>query len=217
MTSRRGNAGHHVNIMNDTGHDQRITRLQRTKIGDIVTTRNLRLAGSLAMASAVLSIPLLLLSHHFYQSDAQGYTLFLTLIQLAGLFLFIYLNSFLKRFLNLRFAFHETDNYIDFLITITVFLTLASIAALYLPTLAEPLELFSLLLLISFGVGQLLFGIKLFNVPDSLQGMLKPFCLFAILTGLLIATIILLPLASLTGAIADVMLGTIFFRACEKP
>ena len=209
--------GIRINIVNDTGHDQRITRLQRTKIGDIVTTRNLRLAGSLAMASAVLSIPLLLLSHHFYQNDAQGYTLFLTLIQLAGLFLFIYLNSFLKRFLNLRFAFHETDNYIDFLITITVFLTLASIGALYLPTLAEPLELFSLLLLVSFGVGQLLFGIKLFNVPDSLQGMLKPFCLFAILTGLLIATIILLPLASLTGAIADVMLGTIFFRACEKP
>jgi hypothetical protein len=131
--------------------------------------------------------------------------------------LFIYLNTFLKRFLNLRFAFHETDNYIDFLITITIFLTIAGIGALYLPTLAEPLELFSLLLLVSFGVGQLLFGIKLFSVPDSLQGMLKPFCLFAILTGLLIATIFLLPLASLTGAIADVMLGTIFFRACEKP
>ncbi|MRR06288.1 MAG: hypothetical protein EG828_05000 [Deltaproteobacteria bacterium] len=182
-----------------------------------MTTRNLRLAGFLAMASAVLSIPLLLLSHHFYQNDAQGYTLFLTLIQLVGLFLFIYLNSFLKKFLNLRFAFHETDNYIDFLITITVFLTLASIGALYLPTLAEPLELFSLLLLVSFGVGQLLFGIKLFSVPDSLQGMLKPFCLFAILTGLLIATLILLPLASLTGALADVMLGTIFFRAGRKP
>jgi uncharacterized membrane protein (DUF485 family) len=169
------------------------------------------------MTSAILSIPFLLLSHHFYQNDEQGYTFFLTLIQLAGLFLFIYLNTFLKRFLNLRFAFHETDNYIDFLITITIFLTIAGIGALYLPTLAEPLELFSLLLLVSFGVGQLLFGIKLFSVPDSLQGMLKPFCLFAILTGLLIATIFLLPLASLTGAIADVMLGTIFFRACEKP
>ena len=169
------------------------------------------------MTSAVLSIPLLFLSHYFYQNDGQGYTLFLTLIQLAGLFLFIYLNSFLKRFLNLRFAFHETDNYIDFLITITVFLTIASIAELYLPTLAEPLELFSLLLLVSFGVGHLLFGIKLFHLPDSLQGMLKPFCLFAILTGLLIATIILLPLASLTGALADVMLGTIFFRAAKNP
>jgi len=217
LTSRRGNAGHHVNILNDTRHDQRITKVQRTKIGDIVTTRNLRLAGSLAMTSAVLSIPLLLLSFYLYQNDEQGYTLFLTIIQLAGLFLFIYLNSFLKSFLNLRFAFHETDNYIDFLITITIFLTIASIGALYLPTLAEPLELFSLLLLVSFGVGQLLFGIKLFHLPDSLQGMLKPFCLFAILTGLLIASIILLPLASLTGSIADVMLGTIFFRASKKP
>jgi len=73
------------------------------------------------------------------------------------------------------------------------------------------------LLVASFGVGQLLFGIKLFQVPDSLHGMLKPFSFFTIFTGILIATIFLLPLASLTGAIADVMLGTIFFKACEKP
>jgi ABC-type proline/glycine betaine transport system permease subunit len=66
-------------------------------------------------------------------------------------------------------------------------------------------------------VGQLLFGIKLFQLPDSLQGMLKPYCFFTILTGILIATIFLIPLASLTGAIGDVLLGTIFFKACEKP
>jgi hypothetical protein len=180
-----------------------------------VTTRKLRLAGFLAMTSAVLSIPLLLLSYHYYENDEPGYALFLTVTQLAGLCLFIYLNSFLKKFLNLRFTFHETDNYIDFLITIDVFLTLAGIGALFLPTLAVPLEQFSFLLILSFGVGQLLFGIKLFHVPDSLHGMLKPFCFFTILTGILIATIFLLPLASVTGALADVMLGTIFFKACE--
>lgn len=169
------------------------------------------------MTSAVLSIPALLLTYHYYENDEMGYSLFLALIQLIGLNLFIYLNSFLKKFLNLRYAFHETDNYIDFLITTNIFLTLAGIGALLLPALAEPLEQFSLLLIISFGVGQLLFGMKLFQVPDSLHGMLKPFCFFTILTGILIATIFLLPLASLTGALADVMLGTIFFKACETP
>jgi len=182
-----------------------------------VTSRKLRIAGFLAMTSAVLSIPLLLLSYHFYENDEMGYALFLTFAQLAGLCLFTYLNSFLKRFLNLRFSFHETDNYIDFLITINVFLTLAGIGELFLPALAEPLEQFSLLLIASFGVGQLLFGLKLFQVPDSLYGMLKPFSFLTIFTGILIATILLLPLASLTGAIADVILGTIFFKACEKP
>ncbi|MGA7829177.1 MAG: hypothetical protein WCA04_16080 [Geobacteraceae bacterium] len=169
------------------------------------------------MTSAVLSIPVLLLSYHYYENTETGYTLSLALVQIVGLSLFIYLNSFLKKFLNLRFTFHETDNYIDFLITTYIFLTLAGIGALLLPALAEPLEQFSLLLIVSFGVGQLLFGVKLFRVPGSLQGMLKPFCFFTILTGILIATVFLLPLASLTGALADVMLGTIFFKACEKP
>lgn len=185
--------------------------------GELVTTRKLRIAGFLAMTSAILSIPLLLLSYHFYENDGLGYALFLTLTQITGLCLFIYLNTFLKRFLNLRFSFHDADNYIDFLITIYVFLTLAGISVLFLPALAEPLEQFSLLLVASFGVGQLLFGIKLFHVPDSLQGMLKPFCFFTIFTGIFIATIFLLPLASLTGALADVVLGTIFFKTGEKP
>ncbi len=169
------------------------------------------------MTSAILSIPLLLLSNHFYNNDEQGYAFFLSFTQLAGLCLFIYLNSLLKKFLNLRFSFHKTDNYIDFLITINVFLALAGIGALILPALAEPLEQFSLLLIVSFGVGQLLFGIKLFQLPDSLHGMLNPFCLLTILTGIFIATIFLLSLASLTGALADVMLGTIFFKAAGKP
>ncbi|MHC1697003.1 MAG: hypothetical protein AB9919_02835 [Geobacteraceae bacterium] len=181
-----------------------------------MTTRKLRIAGFLAMTSAVLSIPVLLLSYHYYDYDEPGYALFLTLAQIVGLCLFIYLNLFLKKFLNQRFSFHETDNYIDFLITINVFLTLAGIGAILLPALAQPLEQFSLLLILSFGVGQLLFGIKLFNVPDSLQGMLKPLCFFTILTGTLIASIFLMPIASLTGALADVMLGTIFFKAGEK-
>lgn len=168
------------------------------------------------MTSAILSIPVLLLSYHYYENEQPGYALFLTCTQIVGLSLFIYLNSFLKKFLNQRFNFHETDNYIDFLITINVFLTLAGIGALLLPTFAQPLDQFSLLLILSFGVGQLLFGIKLFTVPDSLQGMLKPFCFFTILTGMLIASIFLLPLASLTGALTDVILGTIFFKAAEK-
>jgi hypothetical protein len=180
-----------------------------------VTSNKLRIAGFLAMTSAILSIPLLLLSNHFNENDTMGYALFLTFMQIAGLGLFIYLNSFLKKFLNLRFSFHEVDNYIDFMITINIFLCVAGIAGIFLTTLTEPLAQFSLLLIVSFGIGQLLFGIKLFKLPDSLQGMLKPLCFITMLTGLLIATIFLLPIAAFTGAIADVMLGTIFFQARE--
>lgn len=185
------------------------------KTGEIVTSNKLRIAGFLAMTSAILSIPVLLLSYHFNENDTLGYALFLTFMQIIALCFFTYLNLFLKKFLNLRFSFHDADNYIDFLITINFFLCFAGIAEIYLSTFAEPLEQFSLLLLGSFGIGQLLFGIKLFQLPDTLQGLLKPFCFFVILTGILVTTIFLSPFAALTGAIADVMLGTIFFQACE--
>jgi hypothetical protein len=43
--------------------------------------------------------------------------------------------------------------------------------------------------------------------------MLKPYGIFTIITGALIASVIFLPAAVITGAISDVMLGTIFFQA----
>ena len=187
------------------------------KTGDRVSYKKLRIAGFLAMASAILGIPLVILSYHFSDSKDLTPIVLLTVMQLAGLCLFTYLYSFLKRFLNLRFSFQQTDNYIDFLVTTNIFVALAGISGYFLTALREPLELFSLLLIISFGTVQLLFGIKLLQLSDSLQGMLKPFCYLSILTGIFIATIVLLPIASLTGAIADVMLGTIFFQASESP
>lgn len=187
------------------------------KTGDRVSSKNLRIAGFLAMASAILGIPLLILSHPFSESKYIAPIVLLTVMQLAGLCLYTYLYSFLKTFLNLRFSFHETDNYIDFLVMTNIFVTLAGIAGYFLTAFREPLELFSLLLVISFGTVQLLFGIKLLQLSDSLQGMLKPFCFLSILTGIFITTIVLLPIASFTGAITDVMLGTIFFQASESP
>lgn len=186
------------------------------KTGDSVSSKKLRIAGFLAMASAILGIPLVILSYHFSENKDIAPIVFLTVMQLAGLCLFTYLYSFLKKFLNQKFAFHETDNYIDFLVMTNIFVTLAGISGYFLPDLRDPLEMFSLLLIISFGTAQIFFGIKLLKLSDSPQEILKPFCFLSILTGIFIATIVLLPIASLTGAITDVMLGTIFFQASES-
>ncbi|HOP40723.1 MAG TPA: hypothetical protein PLI53_06730 [Geobacteraceae bacterium] len=182
-----------------------------------MNSKKLRIAGYFAMASAVLGIPLALLSYHFSENKDSMPVVFWAIMQLGALCLFTYLYSVLKKYLNQRFSFHEVDNYIDFLIMINIFVTFAGISGNLLTALREPLEMFSLLLIISFGTAQLFFGIKLFQLSDTLQGMLKPFCFLSILTGIFIATIVLLPIASLTGAITDVMLGTIFFQASESP
>lgn len=181
-----------------------------------MTNTALRWAGFLAMASAVLSIPFLILS--FYLGDREDLVanVLHAAMYLVGTALFIFLASFLKRLLNARHSFHNVDNYIDFLIIINLIMGLAGIAGLFLPTWQEPLNQYAILLIVAFGVANILFGFKLFGLSDPLKGMLKPYCFFTIATGALLASVLLIPLGIITGAIADVMLGTIFFQAVER-
>jgi hypothetical protein len=169
------------------------------------------------MSSAVLSIPFLILSYYLSDGNIPYAPYYQAVMQLVGLVLFTYLILFLKILLNTFHSFHDTDNYIDFLITTNLFAGIAAIAGLFLPSWTEPLDWFFLLLIAAFGVAQILFGIKLFKVPDTLNGMLRPYCIITIITGLFISTVVFLPLGVVTGAISDVMLGTIFFQAARKP
>jgi len=169
------------------------------------------------MTSAVLSIPFLILSFYLSERDDLLAHALQATMHLVGLVLFICLASFLKKLLNTRHSFHEVDNYIDFLITINLILCTTVIAGLFLPSLEEPLNLYSILLIVAFGVAHIPLGLKLLKLSDSLKGMLKPYCFFTITTGILISSVVLMAFGVITGAIADVMLGTIFFQAVEKP
>lgn len=178
-----------------------------------MTNNGFRRAGYLAMTSAILSIPFLVLSYQLSQrEDIFSYAI-QAAMQIAGLFLFIYLAAVLKEYLNHLHSFHEVDNYIDFLITTNLIFSLATVAGLFIPAYENAIERFCFILIVVFGVTQVLFGFKLLHAPDTLKGMLKPYSIFLIATGALIATVVLLPVAVITGAISDVMLGTIFFQA----
>lgn len=177
----------------------------------------LRWAGILAMANAVLSIPFLILSYYLDERGDLAADLIHSAMYLVGTFLFVVLALFLKRLLNSGHSFHQADNSIDFLIIINLILGLAGIAGLFIAPLEEPLNQYSVLLIIAFGIAEIVLGIRLFRLPDSLKGLLKPFCLFTIVTGTFLASVLLMPLGVITGAVADVMLGTIFFQAVSRP
>lgn len=185
--------------------------------GKKVSSKTLRMAGFLAMSSAVLSIPFLILSYYFSDGNIPNTPFFQATMQVVAIILFTCLTWLLKKFLNTRHSFHDTDNYIDFLIATNLFAGSAVIVGLFLPSWTEALDWFSLLLIAAFGVAQILFGIKLLRLPDSLNGMLRPFCFMTITTGLFTSTVVFLPVGVVTGAIADIMLGTIFFQAAGKP
>lgn len=182
-----------------------------------MTVQQLRLAGVLAMTSAILTIPALLLSYHLATTGMQVDHVLLATLELLGLVLFTAIMLLFKKLLNSHFLYHKADNYCDFLVTTYIFFTAANISSLFLPSLQDPLDLFSLLLACAMGIAQIFLGFTLFRLPGTLYGMLKPYCILTITTGILVTSIVLLPIAMLVGAISDVMLGTIFFHAAAAP
>lgn len=181
-----------------------------------MSPKSFRIAGTLAMSSALLSIPFLILSYYFSRDDFPYETYYQSAMHITGIIIFTSVTYLLKKLLHDRHFFQDADNYIDFLIITNLIAGIASTARLYLPQWADALDQFSIILIAAFGITQVLFGFRLLKLPDNLNGMLRPYCFITIITGLFISTVVLLPLGVITGAISDVMLGTIFFQSREK-
>lgn len=181
-----------------------------------MTSRTLKIAGLLAMASAFLTLPAAYFSFMLEGSvDAYGNEI-QTLIQACGTLLFIAILSYLKRFLNLLFQFHDTDRSIDLMIMASMATGAVTIGMYSFPTLKESLGSVLIAILVLQGIVQARFGYKLLKLPHDLGGMLKPFCYASLATGLLMATVILIPLSILASALADLMLGTIFLNMSKQ-
>ena len=80
------------------------------------------------------------------------------------------------------------------------------------PAFKESLGYALIVVLVLLGIVQIEFGYKLLRLPNDLGGMLKPFCYANLATGILLATVVLVPLSIPVSALSDLMLGTIFFN-----
>jgi hypothetical protein len=70
---------------------------------------------------------------------------------------------------------------------------------------------------IIFGILSIMFATRLLRLSANLYGLLKAFCYTQIVCGICFITVFLLPVGIIVGAVADVILGVIFFRAAEQP
>jgi len=181
-----------------------------------LTGTTYKIAGLFAMASAFLTLPLVYLSVILEGRTDTDAVAILTLIQACGTLLFIAIVLYLKRFLHARFNFHLTDRNLDLLILASVATGGLFVSGLYYPPLKETVGTVALAVLILQGIIQMQFGYRLLKLPDSLGGMLKPFCYANMATGIFLASVVLIPLAILVSAISDLMLGTIFFNMAGK-
>jgi hypothetical protein len=181
-----------------------------------ITKEQLNLAGWLSVIKAAVSIPLTGMSIFLGAVSGTGTKVVFAMLTLVSLGLFVYIFSSLKRLLNSRFKFHDVDTYISVFIWVNVVFSALGILSSASSELKTLVGLLSLLALIPFGIVFIVFAVRILRLSDSLYGFLKPFSYTSIVAGLCYATIILIPLGLVAEAVADVILGMIFFRVAER-
>jgi hypothetical protein len=115
-------------------------------------------------------------------------------------------------FINSFFKFHNTDRNLELMIAANIVVTVLTLAAIYFSQLKESIEYAVLVIIVAQGIVQTQFGYKLLKLPNDLGGMLKPFCYANMATGIVMATVVLIPLGIVASAVSDLMLGTIFLN-----
>lgn len=179
----------------------------------LLTAKRLKVAGCLAMTSALLTLPWFLFTYSIANRNDPAIRAAEASMLVGGLALLVYLLLMFQQILHRRYAFRAADKTISLIIQASITQTANSLLGLAIPELAGPVRMMGTILLVIVGILQMMFGIWLLQLPASLGGMHRPYCWLNIVTGFAFASIVLLPVGMLTNCIADVMLGTIFLQA----
>jgi hypothetical protein len=182
-----------------------------------MTKGQLNLAGWLSITSALFTIPSIVMSWFLESMEGTGARLSRTILTAVGLGLFLYVISSLKKLLNSRFRFRDVDIYISLLIWGNVILCIVSLLSLGSRRIEFVLSYLSMIAFIAFGILSIMFATRLLRLSDNLYGLLKPFSYTQIVSGICFITVFLSPVGIVVGAVADVILGVIFFRAADQP
>ena len=181
-----------------------------------LTRGQLDFAGWCSITNALIAIPSLAMSWFLEAAKGIGPGLSQAILTVVGLGLFLYVIYSLRKLLNGRFKFHDVDTYISLMIWGNIVLAAISLLSLGTGKLESFMEILTVAALIVFGILSIMFGTRLLRLSGNFYGLLKPFCYVTIGSGICLVTVFLLPVAITAGAIADVILGVIFFRAAEQ-
>jgi ABC-type proline/glycine betaine transport system permease subunit len=181
-----------------------------------ITRKQLDFAGWCSITNALIAIPSLAMSWFLETVKGIEPRLSQAILTVVGLGLFLYVIYSFKRLLNGRFKFYDVDIYISLMIWGNVVLAVLSLLSLETGKLESFMETVTVAALIVFGILSIMFATRLLRLSGNLYGLLRAYCYTTILSGIFLITVFLLPVAILAGAVADVILGVIFFRAAEQ-
>jgi hypothetical protein len=181
-----------------------------------ITNKQLTLAGWLSITNAIFAIPSVAMSWFLETMEGAGAKISQTILMVVGLGLFLYIISSLKKLLNFRFQFRDVNSYISWLIWGNVILAALGLLSLGSRGFEWAMGILSIIAYIVLGILAILFAKRLLRLPGGLYGLLKPFCYTTMASGICLIIFFLLPAGILAGAVADAILGVIFFRAAEQ-
>jgi hypothetical protein len=179
-------------------------------------TKSLTSAGVLAMVSAILTLPLFLVSITLADRDDQIANTIQLALQWTGTLIFLLLILLLRRFLVFNCLFKKANSPIALLILLNLLYAGLTSFADYIPNGEERITPLAMGLIVLLGLSQAGLGIRLLQLENDLGGMKRYYCWLNILTGLFLASILLVPLGIIASGISDVMLGTIFFHEAKR-
>ena len=182
-----------------------------------MTKEKLNLTGWLSITNAIFAIPSVAMYLFLGTIVGPGAKLAQAILTLVSVGLLVYILTSLRKLLNSRFQFHDVDIYISLLIWGNVVLSILSLFALESELFEWAMGILSTIALIFQGIILIMFATRLLRLPGNLYGLVKPYSYTSIVSGVCAITIILFWAAMIAGAVADAILGIIFFRAAEQP
>ena len=181
-------------------------------------------AGWMAIAGAILTLPLMatgFILDIVSKKVSTLHPLFPILYVGLGIVLvalLVYAFYRFKVYLNERHLFHAVDILIMVIIAGAIAITTVALAGKVVSWFGAPLPVvvgfLAVIVVIGvpLGILSVIFGIKLLELQNNLNGFLKPYAFLNIAAGICFATFILAPLGLLIDAVGNFMLGLILLK-----
>ena len=181
-------------------------------------------AGWMAIAGAIMTLPLMAMGfildivNHKAGSMHPLFPVLYVGLGIAQAALIIFAFYRFKVYLNERHSFHATDVLIIIIIAGAIAITTVALTGKVVAWMGAPTPVLLgfiaglVMIGVPLGILSVFFGIKLLELQDSLQGLLKPYAFLNIAAGVCFATFILAPLGLLIDAVGNILLGMILLK-----
>lgn len=174
--------------------------------------------GWIAIINAIATIPIWVFNVALEQVARHWIGVNPILMLLLGIV--IWVDTFLyykfRELLNRRHNFHETDSIILLIIFGNILIGFFNIIGYMVPSIQMTMKIFTLVLLVPFGILFIVFGVQLLKLKNDLFGFLKPYAYTTIAVGACVATAFLFLIGVLIGVAAGLMQGLIFLKSAEE-